>query len=135
LELVITIGRIGTLDWLFTNVTADATYQFVGEGTHYEELPGDGDHIFEMRGASDIKIPLQGNNTDRCSHKLGHRISKTVRSFAPPLTIRTVQIAGVSVDVDDHLTKPPTFKKKVEIIGGSYVRLDRYLRPALIVPV
>nr|ABF50860.1 acetylxylan esterase [Aspergillus nidulans] len=71
--------RIGTLDWLFTNVTADATYQFVGEGTHYEELPGDGDHIFEMR----------------------------------------VQIAGVSVDVDDHLTKPPTFKKKVEIIGGS----------------
>ncbi|KAL4913968.1 SGNH hydrolase-type esterase domain-containing protein [Aspergillus aurantiobrunneus] len=71
--------RIGTLDWLFTNVTADATYQFVGEGTEYEELPGDGDHIFEMR----------------------------------------VQIAGASVDIDDHLRKPPAFEKKIEIIGGS----------------
>ncbi|KAL4805360.1 SGNH hydrolase-type esterase domain-containing protein [Aspergillus unguis] len=71
--------RIGNLDWLFTNVTAQATYQFIGEGTEYAELPGDGDHVFEMR----------------------------------------VQIAGASVDVDDHLTKPPRFKKKVEIIGGS----------------
>ncbi|KAL4884840.1 SGNH hydrolase-type esterase domain-containing protein [Aspergillus karnatakaensis] len=78
--------RIGTLDWLFTNVTHDATYQFIGEGTHYEELPTDGDHVFEMR------VTNWG---------IG------------------VQIAGVSVDVDDHLTKPPTFKKKIEIIGGS----------------
>ncbi|KAL4907761.1 hypothetical protein BDW74DRAFT_148067 [Aspergillus multicolor] len=78
--------RIGTLDWLFTNVTADATYQFIGEGTHYEELPGDGDHIFEMR------VTNWG---------IG------------------VQIAGASVGVDDHLTKPPAFKRKVEIIGGS----------------
>ncbi|KAL4945644.1 hypothetical protein BDV06DRAFT_184426 [Aspergillus oleicola] len=78
--------RIGRLDWLFANVTADATYQFVGEGTEYEELPGDGDHIFEMR------VTNWG---------IG------------------VQIAGASVAVDDHLTKPENFKKKVEIIGGS----------------
>ncbi|OJJ00844.1 hypothetical protein ASPVEDRAFT_40356 [Aspergillus versicolor CBS 583.65] len=78
--------RIGTLDWLFSNVTADSTYQFVGEGTQYEELPGDGEHIFEMR------VTNWG---------IG------------------VQMAGASVDVDHYLSKPPTFKRKVEIIGGS----------------
>ncbi|KAL3481045.1 SGNH hydrolase-type esterase domain-containing protein [Aspergillus californicus] len=77
--------RLGTLDWLFTNVTADASYQFIGPGTQYEEVP-DGDKVFEMR------VTNWG---------IG------------------VQIAGASVDIDDHLTKPPQHKRKVEIIGGS----------------
>ncbi|KKK22393.1 hypothetical protein ARAM_002234 [Aspergillus rambellii] len=76
---VLVAYRIGTLDWLFSNVTADSTYQFIGPGTAYEELPDEEDRVFELR----------------------------------------VQIAGVSVDVDDYLIKPPTFRRKVEIIGGS----------------
>ncbi|KAL3454231.1 SGNH hydrolase-type esterase domain-containing protein [Aspergillus insuetus] len=78
--------RLGRLDWRFSNVTADATYQFVGPGTEYEELPLDGDNVFEMR------VTNWG---------IG------------------VQIAGASVDVDAQLKKPPQYKKKVEIIGGS----------------
>ncbi|CAP91491.1 Pc13g04220 [Penicillium rubens Wisconsin 54-1255] len=41
------------------------------------------------------------------------------RSTCSSLTIHTVQIAGVAVAKDAVLTKPPTFEKRVEIIGGS----------------
>lgn len=53
------------------------------------------------------------------SYQLGHRISQPFHHACSSLISSTVQIAGASVDVDHHLSKPPTFKRKVEIIGGS----------------
>ncbi|TQB72603.1 hypothetical protein MPDQ_006736 [Monascus purpureus] len=71
--------RIDSLDWQFSNVTADSTYQFVGPWSDLDEAHLAETKVFEMR----------------------------------------VQIAGVAVAGDALLTVPPTFPKKVEIIGGS----------------
>ncbi|CAG8135257.1 unnamed protein product [Penicillium salamii] len=77
---VLVAYRIGSLDWQFSNVTADSTYQFVGPWSELndgEETPEK--NVFEMR----------------------------------------VQIAGVAVASDAALSKPLTFEKRIEVIGGS----------------
>lgn len=50
LEHVLTFSfflRIGSLDWLFSNVTADSTYQFVNSETEIDEETET--NVFEMR--------------------------------------------------------------------------------------
>lgn len=48
LEHVLTFFlRIGSLDWLFSNVTADSTYQFVNSETEIDEETET--NVFEMR--------------------------------------------------------------------------------------
>lgn len=41
--------RVGNLDWQYSNVTADATYQFVGDWSELGEVPSDTGKVFEMR--------------------------------------------------------------------------------------
>ncbi|KAJ5888721.1 CAZyme family CE2 [Penicillium taxi] len=81
---VLVAYRIGSLDWQFSNVTADSTYQFIGP-TSLEEDQKDENKTFELR------------------------------------VTNWVQIAGVSTASDAQLTKPATFARKVEVIGGSIV--------------
>ncbi|CAI7662585.1 unnamed protein product [Penicillium pancosmium] len=73
------LNSVGNLDWQYSNVTADATYQFVGDNSELGDVPADTGKVFEMR----------------------------------------VQIASVSSAGDAHLSVPPRFEKKVEVIGGS----------------
>lgn len=44
------LNRLGSLDWQFSNVTADATYQFVGNWTELSDEDIHEKKIFEMRG-------------------------------------------------------------------------------------
>lgn len=47
----LTFISVGSLDWQFSNVTADSTYQFVGPWSELndgEEIPEK--NVFEMRG-------------------------------------------------------------------------------------
>ncbi|KAL4888512.1 SGNH hydrolase-type esterase domain-containing protein [Aspergillus ambiguus] len=94
--------RVGSLDWQFSNVTADATYQFVTPDTFNGIHVGD-NNVFELRGI----------------HELGPRISKSEPAASSLLTSHTVQIAGISVAQNASLSKPQAFDKRVEIIGGS----------------
>jgi hypothetical protein len=41
---------VGNLDWQYSNVTADATYQFVGDWSDFGEVSADTGKVFEMRG-------------------------------------------------------------------------------------
>ncbi|KAF9895279.1 hypothetical protein FE257_000182 [Aspergillus nanangensis] len=82
-EGVLVAYRIGSLEWQYSNVTADYTYQFVSSET-LKDIDAGNEKIFELR----------------------------VSNWGP-------QIASVSVAQDAALTKPPTFDKRVEIIGGS----------------
>jgi hypothetical protein len=42
--------RIGSLDWQFSNVTRDSTYQFVGPWSELDEDLVEAKKVFEMRG-------------------------------------------------------------------------------------
>lgn len=44
------ISRIDSLDWQFSNVTADSTYQFVGPWSGLDEEHLAETKVFEMRG-------------------------------------------------------------------------------------
>ncbi|KAK1149146.1 hypothetical protein N8T08_006366 [Aspergillus melleus] len=48
-EGVLVAYRIGSLDWLFSNVTADTTYQFVSPDTDMGDKPVGDPKIFELR--------------------------------------------------------------------------------------
>lgn len=41
--------RVGNLDWQYSNVTADSTYQFYGEESDFGDVPLDTGKVFEMR--------------------------------------------------------------------------------------
>ncbi|KAK1142612.1 hypothetical protein N8T08_007416 [Aspergillus melleus] len=47
---VLVAYRIGGLDWSFSNVTANATYQFVGPGTEFDHIHANSTKAFELRG-------------------------------------------------------------------------------------
>lgn len=47
---ILTPFSVGNLDWLYSNVTADATYQFVGPDFEIEDELIDVEKTFEMRG-------------------------------------------------------------------------------------
>lgn len=46
----LSLNRLGSLDWQFSNVTADATYQFIGNWTELTDQEIHEKKIFEMRG-------------------------------------------------------------------------------------
>lgn len=46
----LTIRSVGSLDWQFSNVTADSTYQFVGPELELDEDLVEQHKVFEMRG-------------------------------------------------------------------------------------
>jgi hypothetical protein len=46
----LSFDRLGSLDWQFSNVTSDATYQFVGNWTELTDEEIHEKKIFEMRG-------------------------------------------------------------------------------------
>jgi hypothetical protein len=51
LSICLILNSVGSLDWQFSNVTADSTYQFVGPWSELndgEETPEK--NVFEMRG-------------------------------------------------------------------------------------
>lgn len=41
--------RVGNLDWQYSNVTADSTYQFIGEESNLGDIPLETGKVFEMR--------------------------------------------------------------------------------------
>lgn len=47
-----TLRSVGSLDWQFSNVTADSTYQFVGPELGLEEDLVQQHKVFEMRGTT-----------------------------------------------------------------------------------
>ncbi|KAJ5668976.1 Esterase SGNH hydrolase-type subgroup [Penicillium macrosclerotiorum] len=63
---VLVAYRLGSLDWQFSNVTADSTYQFVGNWTGLSDAQIEQKKIFEMRvqiasvavaGGSELTVP------------------------------------------------------------------------------
>jgi hypothetical protein len=50
--------RLGSLDWQFSNVTADATYQFVGDWSELSDEEIREKKIFEMRGKTFFRTEM-----------------------------------------------------------------------------
>ncbi|GFF30142.1 hypothetical protein IFM58399_02489 [Aspergillus lentulus] len=87
---VLVAYRLGGQDWQFSNVTANATYQFIGPTTTGLNLTKAGDiRTFELRDSRNL------------------------------LTTRTIQLAGVSVAADAKISRVPEYPRMVEIIGDS----------------
>ncbi|KAK9653473.1 hypothetical protein HCH54_003387 [Aspergillus fumigatus] len=103
---VLVAYRLGGQDWQFSNVTANATYQFIGPTTTGLNLTNAGDaKSFELRGRH-----LQTGPTDTCPRSVYRRNL---------LTMSTIQLAGVSVAADATISRIDEYPKMVEIIGDS----------------
>lgn len=116
----LTPRRVGSLDWQFSNVTADSTYQFVGPELELDEDLIKQHKVFEMRGM----IPRYTLCYCYILKLLQSRIGASDKSCHRRCQFycshpSTVQIAGVSVAHNASLQVPTKFDKKVEVIGGS----------------
>lgn len=79
--------RLGNLDWQYSNVTADATYQFIGDWTELDEGLVNVQKTFEMRVTNwGIGVQIAGVST-------GSNSELTV----PPKFKRKVEVIGGSI--------------------------------------
>ncbi|KAJ5805959.1 Esterase SGNH hydrolase-type subgroup [Penicillium pulvis] len=77
---VLVAYRLGSLDWQFSNVTADATYQFIGPWTELADDIVDVPKIFEMR------VQIAGVST-----------ASTAELTIPPRYAKKVEVIGGSI--------------------------------------
>ncbi|KAI9044492.1 SGNH/GDSL hydrolase family protein [Aspergillus affinis] len=62
---VLVAYRIGGLDWSFSNVTANATYQFVGPGTKFNHIHANSTKAFELRDVGDRATASYGTHPEK----------------------------------------------------------------------